>query len=223
MEIRDSINQAFQEKLKNKDVLVVASITTSFEKKNIILTTTPDFSAEFLQENKSLWGGFFSFERYQKNEQWAQLVAHRVPLSLFKGGKGLELLKQELQGFNPVQVEGSVRWLSPREKRELPTSTYASAVFAVKNEEEQKRVLSQGPFCVAGQPIKMVKYRNISASTQCSNCQKFGHWRKVALKKRVDSVHRDIFPKTTPAPPASKQALRALIWRGSAPTARETT
>ena len=85
---------------------VIATIARTREKQNILLITTEEYNAEFLVKHKEIWSNCFSFKREQKLEPWAQVVAHGVPISPFLGERGSKLLKEEIETFNPIRIQG---------------------------------------------------------------------------------------------------------------------
>jgi len=172
--IRNQVNQLFASKLQIKKP-VIATIARTREKQNILLTTTEEYDAEFLVKHKEIWSNCFSFKREQKLEPWAQVVAHGVPISPFLGEGGSKLLKEEIETFNPIKIQGLPRWISSREKRYDPQTRFGSIVFAIENEEKRQEILKQKEILIAGVAAKVVKYLKISPTTQCTNCQKFGH------------------------------------------------
>ena len=97
--------------------LVIAAIARTREKQNILLITIEEYNAEFLVKHKEIWSNCFSFRREQKLDPWAQVVAHGVPISPFLGLKGSKLLKEEIETFNPIRIQGLPRWILSREKR----------------------------------------------------------------------------------------------------------
>ena len=102
--IRNKVNQFFTSKLQTEKP-VLASITRTKEKQNILLTTTEEYNADFLIKNKEIWSNCFSFQREQKLEPWAQVVAHGVPVSPFLGEGGSKFLKEEIETFNPIKIQ----------------------------------------------------------------------------------------------------------------------
>jgi hypothetical protein len=154
---------------------VIASIARTREKQNILLTTTEEYNADFLVKYKEVWSSCFSFKREQKLEPWAQIVAHGVPLPPFLGEGGSKLLKEEIETFNPIRIQGQPRWISSRAKRYDPQTRFGSIVFAVENEEKRQEILKQKEILIAGVATKVVKYLEVSPTTQCTSCQKFGH------------------------------------------------
>jgi hypothetical protein len=154
---------------------VIATIARTREKQNILLTTTEEYNAEFLVKHKEIWSNCFSFRREQKLEPWAQVVAHGVPISPFLGEGGSKLLKEEIETFNPIRIQGLPRWISSREKRYDPQTRFGSIVFAIENEEKRQEILKQKEILIAGVAAKVVKYLKVSPTTQCTSCQKFGH------------------------------------------------
>ncbi|KAF2271223.1 uncharacterized protein EI97DRAFT_489984 [Westerdykella ornata] len=61
---------------------LVAAVSRSRDKQNIVLTTTEDYNADFLIKHKEKWQNLFRFNREQRVETWAQIVAYGVPLAL---------------------------------------------------------------------------------------------------------------------------------------------
>ena len=48
-------------------------------------------------------------------------------------------------------------------------------VFTIENEEKRQEILKQKEILIAGTATKVVKYLEVSPTTQCTSCQKFGH------------------------------------------------
>ncbi len=48
-------------------------------------------------------------------------------------------------------------------------------MFTVENEEKRQEILKQKEILIAGTATKVVKYLEVSPTTQCTSCQKFGH------------------------------------------------
>src|SRR6266576_4434581 len=48
-------------------------------------------------------------------------------------------------------------------------------VFTIENEEKRQEILKQKEILIAVVAIKVVKYLEVSPTTQCTSCQKFGH------------------------------------------------
>ena len=68
--LRNQINDAFQQK-ENMEKPVIASVTRSHTGLSVMLTTMPDFNADFLLEKKHIWEEFFSqhVKTIEKNTQ----------------------------------------------------------------------------------------------------------------------------------------------------------
>ena len=141
---------------------VIAAIARTRGKQNILLITTEEYNAEFLVKHKQIWSSCFSFRREQKLEPWAQVVAHGVPISPFLGEGGSKLLKEEIETFNPIRIQGLPRWISSREKRYDPQTRFGSIVFAIENEEKRQEILKHKEILIAGVAAKVVKYLKIS-------------------------------------------------------------
>jgi len=154
---------------------VLASIARTKGKQNILLTTTEAYNADFLVKYKDIWHNCFIFQREQKLEPWVQIIAHGVPTLPFLGEGGSKLLKEEIETFNPIGIQGLPRWITSSEKRHDPQTRFGSIIFTVENEEKRQEILKQKEILIAGTVTKVVKYLEVSPTTQCSSCQKFGH------------------------------------------------
>jgi len=172
--IRNKVNQLFALKLQVKRP-VLASIARTKAKQNILLTTTEEYNADFLVKYKEIWHNCFTFQREQKLEPWVQVIAHGVPTLPFLGEGGSKLLKEEIETFNPIGIQGLPRWISSSVKRHDPQTRFGSIVFTVENEEKRQEILRQKEILIAGTATKVVKYLEVSPTTQCTSCQKFGH------------------------------------------------
>ena len=85
------------------DKPVVAIITKSFSSLLIIVTTMPGFSVNFLIQKESVWGELISniAKKIEKNIYWSRIVVHDVSIGPFATDKGLDMLKNEIEIFNP--------------------------------------------------------------------------------------------------------------------------
>jgi hypothetical protein len=151
------------------------SIARTKGKQNILLTTTEEYNADFLVKYKDIWHNCFTFQREQKLEPWVQVIAHGVPTLPFLGEGGSKLLKEEIETFNPIRIQGLPRWISSRVKRHDPQTRFGSIVFTIENEEKRQEIFKQKEILIAGTATKVVKYLEVSPTTQCTSCQKFGH------------------------------------------------
>ena len=102
-------------------------------------------------------------------------MAHGIPISPFLGPEGSKLLKEEIEIFNPIRIQGLPRWISSREKRYNPQTRFGSIVFAIENKEKRQEILKQKEIQIAGVATKVVKYLKVSPTIQCTSYQKFGH------------------------------------------------
>ena len=87
---------------ENINSSVIATITKSFTSQSIILTTMPDFSADFLLQKKIVWEDIFSnvAQKIEKDTHWSKVVIHEVSIRSFSMDEGLLLLKDEIEIFN---------------------------------------------------------------------------------------------------------------------------
>jgi hypothetical protein len=168
--LRNAFNKAFSEKgIKN---LVVASVTKS-RNSNLVITTTSDFTAEFLLQKRSIWENLISFNNAQKDEPWHKVVVHGIPTMDFHIENGPELILEEIKtfnkGFNPI---GKPYWLTSPEKR--MNQIAGSMVISFSSEEEAKKAIRNRLY-IAGLSVRVVKFTSTAPTTQCNKCQSFGH------------------------------------------------
>jgi hypothetical protein len=162
--IRNQINKAL-------GATVVAMITRS-AKNNVVLTTTKEYSANYLLEKTTMWKHVFDgigVESAEKPSTWIKLVVHGVSTLHFTD---LSLLKEECKTFNPIEVIGNPVWLTKPEKRALQRA--GSVVITVSSDAEKKHCLKQG-LIIAGERRRVVNYKAYSPKTQCYRCQGYSH------------------------------------------------
>ncbi|EDU41102.1 hypothetical protein PTRG_01664 [Pyrenophora tritici-repentis Pt-1C-BFP] len=133
LQIRDLINEEFT-KGGIKDP-VVKEVTTS-RKNNIILTTTPTYSGEYLVQHKHIWHQKFELKNVQLLESWTKVVVHNVPTE-WEGAETLEILHTEIPAYNNgLQITGNPYWIS----REWQNKKNSSIVIAFKTAEDAARL-----------------------------------------------------------------------------------
>lgn len=164
--LRNEFNMAF--KSKGQSTPVVASVKES-NKQNIVLTTTPTFTGKFLLENKSVWQHIVKFEEALLIKPWFKVAIHNIPTN-----QDLAVLKDEIPTFNKgLKIVGNPYWLTSAERRQ--TQLTGTACIAFSTEKEAKQAISQKLF-VLGVSVRAEKLHSTPPSTQCTNCQKFGHF-----------------------------------------------
>jgi hypothetical protein len=172
--LRNEINDRFFSK-ENISCPVVATATKSFTSQSIVLTTMPDFSADFLLQKKAVWEDIFSgkAKKIEKDNHWSKVVIHGVPVKPFLVDEGLSLLKDEIETFNPdLKLLQKPIWLCSEENRQV--KRHASVLIAVGN-AEQAQLAIEKRLCVAGNWLIAQKYKVSAPQTQCQNCQRLGH------------------------------------------------
>ncbi|KAF2633551.1 hypothetical protein BU25DRAFT_298191, partial [Macroventuria anomochaeta] len=78
LQLRNAFNQAFVNKGVSSPV--VALVTPS-AKQNIVLTTTPTFTAKYLLENQDIWQTLTPFKEALPIQPWYNVVVHNIPTS----------------------------------------------------------------------------------------------------------------------------------------------
>jgi len=95
--IRNNINNAL--KAANLNIMV-ATVTMSQSKSNIVITTLSDTTAEDLLKHQKIWQHVLDFTKVKKDEKWYKVVAHGISTAIFNNPKGMQLAKEEIETFN---------------------------------------------------------------------------------------------------------------------------
>ena len=135
----------------------------------------PDFSADFLIQKKAVWSQLIDkiAKKVEKDVHWSRIVIHGVPIGPFSADEGLDMLKNEIETFNPqLKLMKKPAWLISKENKQH--KMHASIVIAVENAKQANFAL-YNKLCIAGLWLKTQKYENSTEKTQCQNCQKWGH------------------------------------------------
>ena len=179
--IRDQINAKLQTKMDiSTTTPIVAAITKSYYNQNTIITTTSQFEASVLAENEEIFEKFFDFQRSQLDSKWHKIIIHGVPIADFDSEQGMQLLKQEIELFNPgLQLIAPPRWISSNEKRQ--GKLHSSVTAAFDTEFARNKALRNKLF-IAGNIMRTAAFEDIKITDQCGNCQRFGH-RKIICKE----------------------------------------
>ena len=173
IQVRDKINHAF--KARGVEGPVVA-IVNSTRRENIALTTTEAYSAEFLIEKVDIWKNHAPHVVAIKDEPWHKVIIHGVPTAEFGSMEDLSSIAQEIEIFNQgLKIIGQPYWITPEDKR--ITQTAGSIVVAFETEAEAKQAIRRR-LIIGGQSLMAEQYLNIPATTQCTNCQGYGHIEK---------------------------------------------
>lgn len=171
MALRNHINAIY--KTHNVTSPVIASVTRSL-KGNIVLTTTPATTAQYLLDSESILKEALPHSTSQLDKPWHKVIVHGIPLSDFANPDALDLVAREISEFNPeVKTIGKPYWLKPVANRG-PAQQYASAVVAFATEGEANNALRRR-LLVGGRLCKVVKMWQTSKTTLCSHCHQFGH------------------------------------------------
>ena len=111
---RNAINAAIQAALKAATVIASVRLTA---RKNLILTTTEEFTADFLLQHTDTWKSAVqvSCKGMQKQEDLIQVIAHKVYMhDEFLVSPAA--LKAKIKTFNKVTIKGNLRWLAKQER-----------------------------------------------------------------------------------------------------------
>src|SRR5450432_3322417 len=170
LKLRNQVNKAFQEK-KNITTPVVATVSKSFAGTSIVLTTTEQFSAEFLTQNKAIWEPYFRFKKSTRDTTWSKVVIHKIPMDIFGHQEGLDLLEEEIRIFNGLNPVIKPNWISSIENRK--TKRHASAIISFETKAEAEKAIRNRLY-IAGISMRVVKCIPTKPA-QCRRCQGFNH------------------------------------------------
>jgi hypothetical protein len=167
---RNALNKAFADKgIKGPVVALVSRSRTE----NLVITTTPGFTADFLVQNEAMWKHLIPYKTAKKDEPWFKVALHGIPTSDFNTPVGMKLLVEEIATFNKGYTPiGTPYWLTSASKRKEQLA--ASAVVAFATEQEAARAIKNRLY-IAGISIRVEKLYTTAPTTQCTKCQGFGH------------------------------------------------
>jgi hypothetical protein len=166
--LRNAINKAFLDKsIKGP---VVSSITSTSNKKNLVVTSTNPFTSNFLIEKRAIWEHLITFKSMIKDKPWYKVVLYGIPTLDFNTPHGIELVLDELKTFNSnlnLKPISTPYWLSTAENRAIKRG--GSVVVSFATEVEAERCIRNRVW-IAGISIRVEKLLTTSRSTQCTNC-----------------------------------------------------
>ena len=115
IQLRNAFNKAFAD--KGIQGPVVATVSRSLQR-NIVVTTTPSFSASFLLEKKAIWEHVVPYKSAQIDTPWFKVIIHGIPIIEFDTTTGMQLVVNEIKTFNkgysPIET---LYWLITASKR----------------------------------------------------------------------------------------------------------
>jgi hypothetical protein len=185
--LRNQINEAFQQKECTENP-VIASIIKSKTGFSIVLTTMPEYNADFLLEKQQVWENFFSqnIKSIEKSVAWHKIVVHGVPVRPFSASEGLSILRDEIEIFNKdLKLLRDSSWLSSVENRQ--NKRHASIVFAVESAEQAQKAVKNKLY-IAGEQLTAESYKLAGTKTQCQKCQKLGHSTRDCLNQECCQI-----------------------------------
>ena len=176
--IRNAFNSAF--KSKGIKEPVVATISRSLTG-NIVVTTTPNFNADFLLEKSSIWEGILPYKRIQKQQEWHKVAIHRIPIFDFNDESGMARIVDEIKtfnkGFTPI---GTPYWLTSASNRQSQIN--GSIIVAFPTADQASKAIKNG-LKIAGITATVLKFHPTSNTAQCTKCGGFGHLHTLCKKK----------------------------------------
>jgi hypothetical protein len=116
IKLRDQINDKFYK--NGYQDPIVATISRSITNLSLVITTMENYSGLFLLEKKALWGKLIPYTRVTHDIEWVKLVVHTVPTRPFQIDEGKDLMRSEIETFNPkLKLMRNPIWLSNKETR----------------------------------------------------------------------------------------------------------
>lgn len=211
MVLRNRINDAFTTAGAQKPVIL--TVSRSFMRRNIVLTTTESFTAEYLLEKKAIWEHLIPHVTCQVNEQWHKVVIHGVPIADFDNANFGEMVKDEIKTFNHgLNIIGNPYWLTSEEKR--PHQFSGSIVVAFATEIEAQRAIRNRLY-MAGRSLKVEKQYSVAPTSQCSKCQGFGHLDSRCTRPEKCQIcagnHHTKLHRCTSCPSKGKACVHTLV------------
>lgn len=172
-DLRTKINTELS---KNRQVIypVVATITKSIAQ-NLIVTTTTDYSADFLLQKTNTLAKFIKYKEAKRDIALHKVAIHGITLH-FDTPDMAQRIKDEINTFNKhfrLQVVGRPSWLISESKR-LIGQRSASMVMAFATEGEQTRA-NRNRLNIGEISVRVEKVRDVLPSTQYTNCCGYGH------------------------------------------------
>ena len=177
LQIRESINSALTNaKLTISIVLVKLSVNN-----NIVIEVKQGHTAAELKEKESVWSHLVpGLQEVVIRERWYKLVAHSVATDLIVADseeKQMEAFQEDIETYNhDIQLAAPPRWLTRPELR--TGKLHSSLVLSFKTPRELKHAL-RNRLVIAGTPVRTSEFVDIRPTTQCRNCQKFGHHQRT--------------------------------------------
>lgn len=173
LELRTNINAQF-----TADGHALSPVISTISKsmtKNLIITTTDDYSADLLIQNIDILAQHLKFKEAKRDTQFFKIVCHGVSLQ-FDRPDMPELIKNEITTFNKhlnLTIVGTPYWLTSEEKRR--SGQRAGSLVIAFSTEEQARRARRERLNLGGTSVRTEELRSVLPTTQCSNCNGFGH------------------------------------------------
>ena len=150
----------------------IASVTWSTMQRNLVITTTPTYSAKTLAAHMDKISPHLPLLAAKEDVQWHKVVVHGVPVPPFLN-HGLARLKEEVETFNPgMSLMTTPNWLTSADT--LTTKQHSSIVLSFPTEAMAQQAIRKRLF-IAGVSLSVEKLFSASKDTQCSKCFRFGH------------------------------------------------
>jgi hypothetical protein len=181
LQLRNSFNDAFKRAELPGPVVNTLSLSLS---KNLIITTTENFSARFMLDHINVWRELITFREAKEDILYHQVIVHGIPIADYNTENGMEDLTEEIYTYNShlkLELIEPPRWLTAKTKRDDPAAYHGSVIITLKTQEQQQRALRER-VCVAGTAAKTEKLHPCSPTSQCQKCLGYGHLEQFCKK-----------------------------------------
>ena len=164
------INTAF---VDNKDVLVPPFIRARVTMRGAIVFTTGNDQNNVVYEDyitiiKHALSPFGKCERVEIGKRFSQFLLHGVPTHL-----SIPDISHSISTNYPQLVQGQTpRWLTPADRREHKTN---STIVMTLTGNIKKADVGRQNLIVGNRECQLDDYISYGRSTQCRNCQTYGH------------------------------------------------
>ncbi|KAF1946963.1 hypothetical protein EJ02DRAFT_298521, partial [Clathrospora elynae] len=123
-------------------------------------------------ENQEIWESVTYFKAALPIQPWYKVAIHNIPTSFYTN-ECLAILKSEISTFNKgFEIVGNPYWLTKEDRRREQQT--GSVCIAFATEQEAQRAIYNKLYLLRIS-VKVEKMHSTPASTQCQNCQRFGH------------------------------------------------
>jgi len=146
---------------------------------NLSITGIKGTTASALREKRDLWQNLPIFlgniSTMDESQAWHKAVIHNVSRPIYDNlelDKGTSRLRDDLANLLGMELAAEPRWINPPEKR--ANKVGSSIVVAFRTKAELDRYTGT-KVKLHGRTMQIGRWHHYTDSSQCGNCQGFGH------------------------------------------------